>query len=81
MVEAGKLVLHNLHEIMKCCTQSDRINLSLGIFDATNNTRKRIYMLMKMAEDNCKVIGSIHIYIGYDSLIFCIFKHLQLYFI
>ncbi|KAL5647160.1 hypothetical protein ACJX0J_041515, partial [Zea mays] len=24
------------------------------IFDATNNTRKRIYMLMKMAEDNCK---------------------------
>ncbi|ONM26410.1 hypothetical protein ZEAMMB73_Zm00001d007253 [Zea mays] len=25
-----------------------------GIFDATNNTRKRIYMLMKMAEDNCK---------------------------
>jgi hypothetical protein len=38
-------------------------------------------MLMKMAEDNCKVIDSIHIYIGYDSLIFCIFKHLQLYFI
>lgn len=30
--------------------------MEAGIFDATNNTRKRIYMLMKMAEDNCKVI-------------------------
>ncbi|XP_037430282.1 6-phosphofructo-2-kinase/fructose-2,6-bisphosphatase-like [Triticum dicoccoides] len=28
----------------------------LGIFDATNSTRKRRYMLMKMAEGNCKII-------------------------
>ncbi|VAH14874.1 unnamed protein product [Triticum turgidum subsp. durum] len=28
----------------------------VGIFDATNSTRKRRYMLMKMAEGNCKII-------------------------
>ncbi|KAJ1255521.1 hypothetical protein BS78_K199000 [Paspalum vaginatum] len=28
----------------------------VGIFDATNSTRRRRYMLMKMAEDNCKII-------------------------
>ncbi|KAK3137423.1 hypothetical protein QOZ80_5BG0452070 [Eleusine coracana subsp. coracana] len=28
----------------------------VGIFDATNSTRKRRHMLMKMAEGNCKII-------------------------
>ncbi|KAL6897923.1 hypothetical protein ACP4OV_006882 [Aristida adscensionis] len=28
----------------------------VGIFDATNSTRKRRYMLMRMAEGNCKII-------------------------
>nr|AAL09471.1 fructose-6-phosphate-2-kinase/fructose-2,6-bisphosphatase [Zea mays] len=28
----------------------------VGMFDATNSTRKRRYMLMKMAEGNCKII-------------------------
>ncbi|KAL6607782.1 hypothetical protein ACP70R_040845 [Stipagrostis hirtigluma subsp. patula] len=28
----------------------------VGIYDATNSTRKRRYMLMKMAEGNCKII-------------------------
>ncbi|KAM3401271.1 hypothetical protein ACQJBY_005811 [Aegilops geniculata] len=28
----------------------------VGIFDATNSTRKRRYMLMKIAEGNCKII-------------------------
>lgn len=35
--------------------------VQVGIFDATNSTRKRRYMLMKMAEGNCKVICSIPI--------------------
>ncbi|GJM94704.1 hypothetical protein PR202_ga11376 [Eleusine coracana subsp. coracana] len=38
----------------------------VGIFDATNSTRKRRHMLMKMAEGNCKVIANISIYIGTD---------------
>ncbi|GJN35945.1 hypothetical protein PR202_gb24763 [Eleusine coracana subsp. coracana] len=38
----------------------------VGIFDATNSTRKRRHMLMKMAEGNCKVhwtlINEIHVF-------------------
>nr|XP_048329306.1 uncharacterized protein LOC107419158 isoform X2 [Ziziphus jujuba var. spinosa] len=43
-----------------CRQKSEGLNkawdFSVGIFDATNNTKKRRNMLMKMAEGKCKII-------------------------
>ncbi|KAH7528985.1 hypothetical protein FEM48_Zijuj05G0135500 [Ziziphus jujuba var. spinosa] len=41
---------------IEACPCLETIVLKVGIFDATNNTKKRRNMLMKMAEGKCKII-------------------------